>query len=140
MTTEEAKEIFLNRGYVDGIYDSDKWRDACVVISKWLEQETCEDAISKQAVLNILKNHWLSGTIAYRFIDEIGLNINSLPSVIPQPKIGHWITQWNVVHQKEYYYCSECREEFSYDGETGIKMNDYDYCPNCGVRMKGNNQ
>lgn len=47
-------------------------------------------------------------------------------------KTGHWITQWNVAHQKEYYYCSECREEFSYDGETGIKMNDYNFCPNCG--------
>jgi DNA-directed RNA polymerase subunit RPC12/RpoP len=35
----------------------------------------------------------------------------------------------------EYYICSECREEFSYDGETGIKMNGYDFCPNCGVRM-----
>ena len=52
-----------------------------------------------------------------------------------EPKTGHWITQWNAVHQKEYYYCSECREEFSYDGETGIKMNDYDFCPNCGCPM-----
>ena len=52
-------------------------------------------------------------------------------------KTGHWITQWNGVHQKEYYYCSECREEFSYDGETGIKMNDYDFCPNCGADMRG---
>lgn len=52
-------------------------------------------------------------------------------------KKGHWITQWNVTHQKEYYYCSECREEFSYDGETGIKMNDYSYCPNCGSCNRG---
>ncbi len=53
-----------------------------------------------------------------------------------EPKKGRWITQWNIVHQKEYYYCSECREEFSYDGETGIKMNDYNYCPNCGAKMR----
>lgn len=39
MTNEEAKEIFLNRGYVNGIYDGDKWRESVVVISKWLEQE-----------------------------------------------------------------------------------------------------
>jgi len=47
MTREEAKEIFLNRGYikVEGgtIYDANKWREACSVISKWLEQEPCED-------------------------------------------------------------------------------------------------
>ena len=39
MTREEAKEIFLNRGYIDGVYDGNKWREACIVISKWLEQE-----------------------------------------------------------------------------------------------------
>ena len=52
-------------------------------------------------------------------------------------KKGLWIPHWNVVHQKEYYYCSECGEEFSYDGETGIKMIDYNFCPNCGADMRG---
>ena len=41
MTIEEAKKIFLNRGFVevDGgtIFDGDKWRQACVVISDFLE-------------------------------------------------------------------------------------------------------
>ena len=67
--------------------------------------------------------------------DYLRKRINSLSSVTPAEKVGHWITQWNLAHQKEYYYCSECREEYSYDGETGIKMNDYKYCPNCGARM-----
>ena len=39
MTREEAKKVFLNRGFIDGIYNGDKWREACIVISKWLEQE-----------------------------------------------------------------------------------------------------
>lgn len=61
--------------------------------------------------------------------------VERLPSVSTE-KIGRWITQWNPAHQKEYYYCSECREEYSYDGETGIKMNNYKFCPNCGVKME----
>ena len=40
MTNEEAKEIFLNRGFVNGLFDGDKWRQSIVVISKWLEQDT----------------------------------------------------------------------------------------------------
>ena len=64
-----------------------------------------------------------------------GESINAAVKALEEPKTGHWITQWNVVHRKEYYYCSECREEFSYDGETGNKMNAYDFCPNCGCRM-----
>ena len=45
MTREEAKEVFLNRGIIDGIYNGDKWREACIVISKWLEQEPVLDKI-----------------------------------------------------------------------------------------------
>ena len=43
MTREEAKDVFLNRGFikVEGcrgeIYHPDKWREACVVISEWLK-------------------------------------------------------------------------------------------------------
>ena len=37
MTKEEAKQIFLNRGFVNGIFDGDKWREAIIVISNGLE-------------------------------------------------------------------------------------------------------
>lgn len=46
MTREEAKTVFLNRGYVEvdngTYYSPDKWREACVVISEWLEQQPKE--------------------------------------------------------------------------------------------------
>lgn len=51
MTREEAKTVFLNRGYVEVeggiIYDADKWREACVVISEWLEQEPKTEKVIK---------------------------------------------------------------------------------------------
>ena len=38
MTKEEAKQIFLNRGFVEvdggSIFDGDKWREACYLISQ----------------------------------------------------------------------------------------------------------
>lgn len=43
MTREEAKTIFLNRGYieVDGgsYFDGNKWRESITVISEWLKEE-----------------------------------------------------------------------------------------------------
>lgn len=45
MTREEAKDVFLNHGFikVEGcrgrIFNGDKWRDACIVISEWLKEE-----------------------------------------------------------------------------------------------------
>lgn len=47
------------------------------------EQEPCEDAISRQAVLNIIDSDW-----KYEGMEEY---INELPPVTPQPKTGHWI-------------------------------------------------
>ena len=53
MTLNEAKEVFINRAFIptdDGsgrIYDPDKWREACYVISKWLEQEPCEMTVEE---------------------------------------------------------------------------------------------
>lgn len=47
MTIPEAKNILINRGFVeingDQVFDGNKWRNAITVISKWLEQEPCDD-------------------------------------------------------------------------------------------------
>ena len=51
MTREEAKDVFLNRGFIEvegcrgRIFDADKWREACIVVSKWLKEESVLDKI-----------------------------------------------------------------------------------------------
>lgn len=45
MTREEAKQIFLDRGFVNGVFDGNKWKESVIVISKWLEQESALDKI-----------------------------------------------------------------------------------------------
>ena len=45
MTIKEAKEVFVNRGFINGVFDGDKWRESVVIISKWLEQEPILDKI-----------------------------------------------------------------------------------------------
>ena len=52
MTKEEAKDIFLNRGYVKvnggEVFNGDKWRQSVVVISEWLkEQEPLTEVLNK---------------------------------------------------------------------------------------------
>ena len=88
MTREEAKEVFLNRGFIDGIYNGDKWREACVVISKWLEQEPTTknglgvDAVSREEVLWLVADDNLS-------MGQVVKGIHALPSVTPQ--VPRWI-------------------------------------------------
>ena len=53
---------------------------------------------------------------------------------LQERKTGMWISQWFKGIQ--FHVCSECRKEFSYDNETGVSMDIYDYCPNCGAKME----
>lgn len=51
MTREEAKDVFLNRGFIEvegcrgRIFYGDKWREACAVISEWFKEEPVIDKI-----------------------------------------------------------------------------------------------
>lgn len=93
--------------------------------------------MTKEEAINILTREIDEDPfIRTEYREQVHEALNMAVEAIKAQKVGHWITQWNVTHQKEYYYCSECREEFSYDGETGIKMNDYSFCPNCGAKLK----
>lgn len=147
MTRGECLDwLYRLRGEIYVYIQPKEWlipmNNALDIAIKALEQEPCEDAISRTEVLKAVEfeNKWLFGTERH-YSDIVvafcGLKdrINKLPPVSVAEKTGRWITQWNPAHQKEYYYCSECREEYSYDGETGIKMDNYKYCPNCGARM-----
>ena len=57
--------------------------------------------------------------------------VEHLPSVQPKAKTGRWI--WGVEHgydrEHPYCKCSECG--------LGMGHTEYDFCPNCGADMKG---
>ena len=75
--------------------------------------EPCEDAISRQAVLDAMyalcntgetlkENPWRDNP----HIDAITDAIDDLPPVNPQPKTGHWEQYGNYWEDK--FKCSEC--------------------------------
>lgn len=112
---------------------------ALSVAIKALEQDPCEDAVSRQAVDEYITN-LLSGYLydeERTRLEDLTAYIWELPSVTPQPKIGQWIAgvdRWgDIVTTVNGYRCSECCA-FNADKDN--------YCPNCGARMieseKGN--
>ena len=95
-----------------------------------LEQEPCEDAISRQAVDEIKELMTdINGDTVYaaRMSD-----IRQLPPVTPQPKMGRWIEVIDEIdslgNKTWHHKCSMCGNEDSGFG-------DYKYCPKCGARM-----
>lgn len=105
-----------------------------------LEQQPCDDCVSRQAVLEFLK-----GFEILHNHDELRSNliygIMDMPPVMTEPKMGRWmrktkvegvydiagIKTWGVKCQ-----CEKCDftttviEDFGY----------YNYCPNCGAKMQ----
>lgn len=129
--------FFADKGNQKGIYCSYcgkwlKWADKdeqnlTLKPIEALEQQPCDDCISRQAVHDVLKKHWLSGTVAHRVIDEIGLSINALPPVTPKEKekTGHWI---RVTDKAGYlvWECDKCGWQQKFNTN---------FCPDCGTKM-----
>lgn len=117
MTREEAKEIFINRGYVNvkggTFFDGDKWRQSVEVITEWLKEQPCEDAISRQAVLEQI-NCWI-GSGEYRYTnatDYLTKRIAELLSVHPVCTDGDCISRKQALYEfeQDQYHDDFCRE------------------------------
>lgn len=136
MTFEEAKNIFLNRGYVEvpggTYYDADKWREAITVISKWLEQEPCDDCISRQEAILQVQRYGVGCFDAEEFSPEqcerfVIQKLNDLPPVAQKEKTGKWIDQSGGDPTDFSVSCNLCNEWVSQSTN---------FCPNCGARME----
>ena len=95
---------------------------------KALEQEPCEDAISRQAVLVTARNSCadlVSNKDTEIFCDEI----KALPPVTSQSKTGKWTDGDRI--------CPCCGEDKFKDLDADI-WSDWKpkYCPNCGAKMQ----
>ena len=93
MTNEEAKLVLDNaRPQTKEIdrqfYDDEDLNNALDMAIKSLEQQPCEDCVSRAEVIKALNNHWLSGSCSRRIIDEQIDKVKSLPPVTPTQR---WI-------------------------------------------------
>ena len=135
MTREETAVIIgnipINEG--DDCYTIAEYQEAKAMAIKALEQESCDDCISRQAALEKAINIPIAKVVPedeviYRkiiFADDI----EKLSPVTPQPKIGKWkreefpnFTSW---------FCNKCGRGWRHK---------FDRCPNCLAKMEGEEQ
>ena len=96
-------------------------------IIKALEQEPCEDAVSREAVLAIAGDSCLD-LDSYEDTKEFYDEIKELPSIVHTQKTGRWIF---VDKAHEHAHCSEC----GYGNVDLFNGRPHNYCPNCGAKM-----
>lgn len=120
MTTQEAIEVLKNDIEICTIQQ----KQACDMAIKALEQQTCEDCISRayiESIVEELENICINGD---EYILSLLSNIKNAPSVTPQQKTGHWEDCSNG------WMCSNCYKDVSHES---------DFCPHCGADMRGEN-
>ena len=94
-----------------------------------------DDLISRQAAIDAVAKALGEGSdlLTDTFIDGIREVLSNVPSA--ERKKGRWIETddgWDGV----YYECSCCKEAFTLiDGTPTDNL--YNYCPNCGAEMRG---
>lgn len=123
---EENDSLYIWAKDADDAIGIARLTDQSICISQWtgneksyeeaLEQEPCEDAISRQSMLDYIK--YLHGEMPE---EEF---VKALPSVTPTHKKGKWVDKEKI----SFPICSKC-------GLTSIEK--YSFCPNCGAEMEG---
>ena len=127
MTREEAISIMnVIVHMLEQQYDTDRVEDAVEMAIKALEQEPCEDCVSKDAVLDLVADYDLS-------MGQVVKGIHNLPSVTPQQKTGRLILLDECSNSG--YYCSECHKKVVKEGWSNT-VKKIKYCPNCGCKMQ----
>ena len=126
MANQEAIEVLKRER---GLQDFDEILVMALDVAiKALEQEECEDAISRQAVIDAF---WkLEVELRPNAIDAILNMVNDMPYVTPQPKTGHWIKVTNGRGGHECDICHEYAPSYQSGDEYLTK-----FCPNCGCHM-----
>ena len=106
---------------------------------KALEQQPCEDTISRRAAIDFIDAGHLVNPNEPRWSDNEVVNfLKSRPSAQPERKKGKWI-----YGEDEYgidgYHCDKCGFFVPWDyAHTFINyIEDYNFCPYCGAEMDG---
>jgi len=97
----------------------------------------CEDAISRQAVLDIVDSYSGSRSNVEDVTQDIISDIMALPPVTPKQKMGHW--EWVMYDSNPNignWHCSECRTIIPHMPNGTDNTPTYKWCPMCGAKME----
>ncbi len=116
-------------------------RDLECALTQYFHKEPCEDAISRQAVLDlVVANHRELNGLNVVMYSPLYKDITQLPSVQPIRPKGKWMKAYywsegfGMGESYGYYYeCSQCGKSV----KGGFSECGQNFCPNCGAKMEG---
>lgn len=112
MKREEAVRIIKEckeKGFKHTFYTLNEYHTALDIAIKALEQEPCNDVISRQAVLDVIDREL--------FKWDVMSEVRQMPSVTPQTKTGHWIPVSEMLPAEDGFYLATCDGEICGESE-----------------------
>ena len=99
--------------------------------------------IKKEAVINFIENGLNNPDKTKSFghdAIEIMAEVRYMPAAdVVEVKHGKWIESEDDYYGLYIIKCSLCREVWCFEVKDDVKLMNYNYCPNCGARMDGDN-
>ena len=139
MTLDQAIDRYTNNaeyerihGSLQGCLDFRQLAEWLKDYKRLLEQQPCEDVISREAVIEWLK---AKDIIKLSSQEETARKeLKALPPVTPQQKYGKWIVVSDGYGDRAYICeCSECKDTVWVYKDANRKWN---FCPSCGAKMQ----
>ena len=99
-----------------------------------LEQEPCEDTVSREKVWYIMTAGKYTDESCEQFIDRMVEELNDLPLVTPIREKGKWIEGSTEQGALGIRYTEKTCSKCGWSHSLIIPQN---YCPKCGTEMRG---
>lgn len=114
----------LSECAMDCVYEEET-EEAKFMAIKALEQETCEDTISRKAIIDVFRTTEDAEHATWT-LKGIENEINEMPSVTPIRPKGQW---------KEEYVEGDCMLNCPSCNISIFADEYHNFCPNCGAKM-----
>lgn len=144
LPSAQGKPFNLPEIYIADGYDTIEGEDGNVGFGVYVPDENriyvagdVEGEIRARALLHEIC-HWVQAVCGRPF-DEDEANefsdiiYDALPSAQLERKKGQWLN----IDESEKWKCSVCGRMMWFSPRLGVKPSDYNFCPNCGADMRG---
>ena len=93
-----------------------------------------EDLIRRSDAIDVLYHYQESVEMGIKSFPLAVKAMNDIPTI--EPKRGEWAkrTHNTLIAQVNFAYCSECGQPIMHEHTRPL----WNFCPNCGAKMKGN--